>query len=382
MKRSLFPLAGALAMALVTACGHGKNAAPGMGSPPAVTVMTVTPRTVEIPFDAPGRLQGSRQVEVRARVKGILDAWTYTEGQPVHEGQLMFQIDPAQYQATVDRAKGAADEADATLARAERDVARLGPLVETNAVSRREYDDAVSTRDQARAALESARAALRSAQLELDYTQVRAPVSGISGRALQSQGALVDPSSNSLLTTIARIDPIWALFTVPAPDLARMQAELARAHKKSSDLDAELILADGTSYPKRGKLNFTGSVVDPATGSVEMRVEVANPNGALLPGQFVRVALHGVERKDAILIPQRAVLQGPQGRFVYTVAPDSTAAIRPLTLGNWIGDQWLVDSGLSAGDRVIVDGLLKVRPGSPVHVTEATAAPADSGSGS
>jgi membrane fusion protein, multidrug efflux system len=382
VKRSLFPLAGALAIALVTACGHGKNAAPGMAGPPAVTVMTVTPRTVEIPFDAPGRLQGSRQVEVRARVKGILDAWTYAEGQPVREGQLLFRIDPAQYQAAVDRAKGAADEAEATLARAERDVARLGPLVETNAVSRREYDDAVSTRDQARAALESARAALRSAQLELDYTQVKAPVSGISGRALQSQGALVDPASNSLLTTIARIDPIWALFTVPAPDLARMQAELVRAHKKSSDLDAELILADGTSYPKRGKLNFTGSVVDPSTGSVEMRVEVANPNGALLPGQFVRVRLHGVERKDAILIPQRAVLQGPQGRFVYTVAPDSTATIRPLTLGNWIGDQWLVDSGLSAGDRVIVDGLLKVRPGSPVHVTEPTAAPADSGSGS
>ncbi len=339
-------------------------------------------QTVEIPFDAPARLQGSRQVEVRARVRGILEAWTYEEGKSVREGQMMFRIDSAPYAAAVDRAQGAVGEADATLARTERDVKRLEPLVKTNAVSQREYDDAASARDLAKAALESARANLRSAQLELDYTKVSAPVSGISGRALQSQGALVDPNTNSLLTTIARVDPIWALFTLPAPDLARLQGELARAGKQIGDVDAELVLADGSTYPRRGKVNFAGSTVDPATGSVEMRVEVANPDGVVLPGQFVRVLLRGVERRDAIVVPQKAVMQGPQGRFVYVVAPDSTAAVRPLQLGSWIGDQWLVDSGLAAGDRVIVDGILKVRPGSPVHAVENTEAKTDSVSGS
>jgi len=378
VNRSSFVLAGLVTAALAVACGHKQEGARGAPGPAEVTAVTVTPRPVEIPFEAPARLQGSREVEVRARVRGILEAWLYDEGQPVRQGQVLFRIDPAPYAAAVDRAQGAVGEADATLARTERDVKRLAPLVKTNAVSQREYDDAVSARDLASAALESARAALRSAQLELDYTTVTAPVSGISGRALQSQGALVDPNANSLLTTIARIDPIWALFTLPAPDLARLQGELARGGKKMRDVEAEIVLADGSRFPARGKLNFAGSTVDPNTGSVELRAEVANPNGVLLPGQFVRVVLHGAERKDGILVPQQAVMQGPQGRFVYVVGADSTAAVRPLELGSWIGDQWLVDSGLAAGDRVITDGILKVRPGSPVHAVAA----ADSGSGS
>lgn len=384
MNRSSYTLAGLLAVALTVACGHGKKAGQGAFGPPTVSVETVAPQSVEIPFDAPARLQGSRQVEVRARVRGILEAWLYKEGDPVRRGQVLFRIDPAPYEAAVDRARGAVGEAEATLERADRDASRLAPLVKTNAVSRAEYDDAVSTRDQAKAALESARANLRSAQLDLGYTTVTAPVSGISGRALQSQGALVDPTTNSLLTTIARIDPIWALFTLPASSLARLQAVLAGAGLNLSDLQAELVLADGSSYPRRGKLNFAGSTVDPSTGTVEMRAEIANPDGLLLPGQFVRVVLHGAVRRNAILIPQKAVMQGPQGHFVFVVGADSTAAVRPLQLGNWVGDQWMVDSGLNAGDRVIVDGILKVRPGSPVHAAAAapTPAPADSGSGS
>ncbi|HEX5131810.1 MAG TPA: efflux RND transporter periplasmic adaptor subunit [Candidatus Krumholzibacteria bacterium] len=379
MNRSSCALAVFAVAALAIACSHKDNSGQGGFGTPRVTVMTVTTQAVELPFDAPARLQGSRQVEVRARVRGILEEWLYEEGQPVREGQPMFRIDPAPYAAAVDQARGAVGEAEATATRTERDVKRLAPLVPTNAVSQREYDDAVSARDLASAALDRARANLRSAELELNYTRVAAPVSGISGRALQSQGALVDPNGNSLLTTIARIDPIWALFTLPAPDLARLQRELARAGRRISDLDAELVLADGSSFPRHGRINFAGSTVDPTTGSVELRAEIENPDGILLPGQFVRILLHGAERSDAILIPQKAVLQGPQGRFVYVVAADSTATVRPLELGNWVGDQWLVDSGLAAGEHVIVDGIVKVRPGGKVDPSEGATAAADSG---
>lgn len=369
-----FPLLVALG-----ACGGGQPPAPPAPPPAAVTVTTLQPRTLEMPFSVPGRLQGSREVEVRSRVKGILQSWTYREGEPVREGQLLFRIDPASYRAGVDRAKGAVGEAEAALARTERDVARLGPLAEREAVSRREFDDAVSSRDQAKAALESARAALRSAELELSYTDVVAPVSGISGRALKSQGSLVDDAENSLLTSIWRVDPIWALFTLSDREFARLQAELARDGKSLSDVAAELVLADGRTYPVRGRLNFTGSQVDSSTGSVELRAEFPNADATLLPGLFVRVVLRGIERQGALVVPQRAIQQGPEGRFVYVVGEDGLAAVRPVVLEEWSGSDWIVGSGLSAGERVVVDGALKVRPGGAVNVVDPAA---EAGAGS
>jgi len=361
----LAPLAAALPLAL--ACSGGP-AAPPPPPPPEVTVVTLERSDVELPFEVPGRLQGSREVEVRARVKGILESWTYSEGEPVREGQLLFRIDPAQYLAAVDRAKAAVAESEARLARAERDAARLGPLAEREAVSRREYDDALSERDLAKAALESSRALLRSAELELGYTRVTAPVSGVSGRALKSQGSLVDDGENSLLTTISRLDPIWALFTLSDRDLARLEHELGQIGKRLEDLEAELVLANGAVYPERGRMNFAGSQIDPSTGSVELRAEFANASGTLLPGQFVRVRLRGVERRGALLVPQRAVQQGGGGRSVYVVDAGGKAELRPVELDQWSGDQWLVDSGLAEGERVVVDGALRVRPGSEVRI--------------
>lgn len=372
MKRTLIAAASCAVLTLA-ACGGETPAAP-VPPPAQVTVVTVAPRDIELTFSVPGRLQGSREVEVRSRVKGILQSWAYKEGEPVREGQLMFRIDPASYRATVDRAQGAVGEADAALARAERDVARLGPLAEREAVSRREFDDATSTRDQARAALESARAALRSAELELGYTQVVAPVSGISGRALRSQGSLVDDSENSLLTSIWRIDPIWALFTVSDREFARLQAELARDRQALSDVEAELVLADGRIYPVRGRVNFAGSQIDVSTGSVELRAEFPNSDAALLPGLFVRVVLKGVTRRGALVVPQRAIQQSPEGRFVYVVGEGEVAMPRPVVLEEWSGSDWIVGSGLVAGERVIVDGALKVRPGATVQVAEPPAA--------
>ena len=370
MNRSIKTVAALITAGLGFACGGGKPPAPPAPPPAQVTVTTLVPQDIEMPFAVPGRLQGSREVEVRSRVKGILQSWSYQEGEPVREGQLLFRIDPASYRAKVDNAKGVVGEAEAAVARAERDVARLTPLVEREAVSRRELDDATSARDQALAGLASARAALRSAELELSYTQVVAPVSGISGRALKSQGSLVDEGDNSLLTSIWRIDPIWALFTVSDREFARLQAELSRDGKPLQEVEAELVLADGRVHPQRGKLNFTGTQIDVSTGSVELRAEFPNTDGALLPGLFVRVLLRGIERKGALVVPQRAVQQAPEGRFVYVVGEGDKAESRPVELDAWSGSDWIVSSGLSAGDRVIVDGALKVRPGAVVQVVE------------
>ena len=389
MNRTLMTAAALVAATWATACGGGKPPAQQAPPPPQVTVVALAPKAIEMAYAVPGRLQGSREVEVRSRVKGILQSWAYKEGEAVREGQLLFRIDPAPYLASVDRAKGVVGEAEAALTRAERDVTRLGPLVEREAVSRRELDDAMSTRDQALASRESARAALRSAELELGYTKVVAPVSGISGRALRSQGSLVDDGENSLLTSIWRIDPIWALFTISDREFARLQAELARAGKALSDVEAELVLADGRIHPVRGKLNFTGSQIDVSTGSVELRAELPNADAALLPGLFVRVVLKGVSRSGALVVPQRAVQQGPEGQFVYVVGEGDKVESRPVVLEQWSGSDWIVGSGLAAGERVIVDGALKVGPGAVVQVVEAAieaveaaAAPGESGAGS
>ncbi|MEO8277911.1 MAG: efflux RND transporter periplasmic adaptor subunit [Thermoanaerobaculia bacterium] len=381
MNRSISTVAILLGASWAVACGGGKPAQQGQQAPPPsqVTVATLAPQTIEVPFTVPGRLQGSREVEVRSRVKGILQAWAYKEGEPVKEGQLLFRIDPASYVASADRAKGVVGEAEAALARAERDVNRLGPLAEREAVSRRELDDATSTRDQAKANLESARAGLRSAELELGYTRVVAPVSGISGRALKSQGSLVNDGDDSLLTSIWRIDPIWALFTLSDREFARMQAELTRAGKTLADVDAQLVLADGTTAPRSGKLNFTGTQIDSATGSVELRAEFPNADAALLPGLFVRVVLKGVSRAGALVVPQRAVQAGPQGRYVYVVGEGDKVEARPVVLEEWSGSDWIVASGLAAGERVIVDGALKVGPGATVQVVDAAAPAAGAG---
>lgn len=379
MNRFHLPAAALAAAVAIAACGRPAAGPPAAPPPPEVTVVTVVPKPLELPFEAPGRLQGSREVEVRARVRGILEAWLYREGEPVRAGQPMFRIDPAPYRAAVERAKGAVGEAEARLARATRDVARLEPLAAQEAVSRRELDDALSERDEAAAALDSARAALTSAELELGWTTVTAPVAGVSGRALASQGTLVDDGERSLLTTISRIDPMWALFTLSARDFERLQAELARGGGALDGLEVELALADGRVHPRRGRLNFAGSQVDPATGSIELRAELDNADGALLPGGFVRVALRGVVRPAAVTVPQRAIQQGPEGAFVLVVDAEGKAERRPVSVSLLAGGDWVVDSGLDAGDRVIVDGALKVAPGAEVRVVEPAAEGAEAG---
>jgi membrane fusion protein (multidrug efflux system) len=355
-----------------------KSAAPAAPPPVEVTAVTVAPRDLPLPFEFPAQLSGSREVEVRARVSGILLERVYREGEPVKAGQLLFRIDPAPYQAAADEARAALAEEQARLSQAERDEKRLAPLVEKRAVSRKEYDDAVSERESAGAAVASAQARLRSAQLDLGYTRVVSPISGISGRALRSEGSLVNPTTDSLLTRVSQSDPMWAIFSLSDREMEAVRAAMTAQGLSEAQLEVALVLPDGSRYTPSGKLNFSGSLVDPETGTVQARAEFANPGGRLLTGQFVRAALLGIVRRGAITVPQRAVQSGQQGKFVFVIGADDSVEARPVEAGEWQRDEWVIESGLAAGDRVVVDGALRLRPGAKVKVaaTASETAPA------
>jgi membrane fusion protein (multidrug efflux system) len=302
----------------------------------------------------------------------------YREGEPVKAGQLLFRIDPAPYQAAVDEAKASLAEEQAHLAQAERDEKRLGPLVEKKAVSRKEFDDAVSARESAAATVESAKARQRSAQLDLGYTRIVSPISGISGRAIRSEGSLVNTTSDSLMTHVSQSEPMWAIFSLSDREINAVRTALRAQGIPESGLKVDLLLPDGSRYDRPGAINFSGSLIDPQTGTVESRAEFPNPEGRLLTGQFVRVSLAGVVRRGAITVPQRAIQQGQQGKFVFVIGADDTAEARPIVPGDWQKEDWVVESGLAAGDRVVVDGAVKLRPGAKVRIAEpgAEAAPA------
>jgi len=358
---------------LFSACKGGQGGGGYAPPPPDVTVEEVAPQTVQLPYEYPGRVEGSRDVEVRARVSGILLRRAYDEGEPVRQGQLLFLIDPAPYRARVEAAAARVAEAKARAARAEREAKRLEPLLAEHATSQKAYDDAVSENEQAHAALLSTEADLTAAKLDLSYTRVEAPISGLSGRAEKSEGALAEPGDRGLLTHIVQVKPIWVRFSVADRDLRALEREaaldpLSRSARRA--LEVELELADGSTYPEHGRVNFSDPRVDRATGTVDLRAELPNTKGDLLPGQFVRVRLVGIVRPDAILVPQRAVQQGQQGRFVFVVGSDGKAEARPVEVGDWLGDRWIIENGLVAGDRVVVDGAVKVQPGAEVHVVE------------
>lgn len=374
MKRALASLlAIPLVLSILSGC-QPRDAQPPGGMPPAqVGVVTVTPRSVPVSFEYTGRTAGFRDVEVRARVTGILLKRHYQEGGAVKAGQLLFEIDPAPFRAALDKAEAELARAEADLARATLDAARLGPLHEAKAVSRKEFDDAVAGESIARAQVLAARAQVAEARLNLGYTRVVAPISGVSGRAAQSEGSLVSAQEATLLTTISQVEPMYALFGVADGELLKLEREAAAGRLKlprDGRFKARLKLADGSVHAREGEVDFSDNRVDPATGTVEGRARFANPDARLRPGQFVRVILSGATRPDAILLPQRAVMEGPAGKFVYVVNGEGKAEARPVEAGDWLGDDWLIHAGLAAGERVIVDGALKVMPGAPVQVEE------------
>ncbi|HWI13829.1 MAG TPA: efflux RND transporter periplasmic adaptor subunit [Burkholderiales bacterium] len=356
------------AVALLFGCGQKGEAdaqkkGPGAGGPPPampVTVVKVEPRRVPIALEAVGQAEGSREVEVRARVSGIVEKRAYSEGEPVKAGAVLFLIDRKPYEIALAQAKAALSEAKAREENARREADRLKSLVDSKAISQREYDQAVSTLQQSTASIEGAQAKVAEAQLNLSYTSVTAPINGITGRAVRSEGSLVAANTDSsLLTTISQVNPVWVRFSVA-------EAEFDRIRSAQKSIKVKLASQDGKVTAGNGRLNFAASTVDTKLGTVQLRAEFPNPDLQWMPGQFVKVQIQAGEQQ-AMLVPQAAVMQSEQGYAVWVVGPDNSATMRPIKTANWLGSDWIVVGGLNAGDAVIVDNLMKIRPGAKVQ---------------
>ncbi len=370
-RHSLGVVAWLLAVGLV-GCNNaaGSAAAP---PPPEVAVVTVQPRDLPATFEYVGQIAGVREVEVRPRVSGLLEHWNYKEGSAVQAGQSLFTIDPEPFRAELAKAEADLASAEASLSQVTRNAARLKPLWDAKAVSQKEYDDAISAEQVAAANVKAAQAAVTRARLNLSYTRVEAPISGITSRALKSEGSLVE-AQHTLLTTISQIDPIHVIFSFTEAEHLRFTRDVSEGRlklPKDGRFDVTLKLADGSEYTRAGKVDFTDVRVDARTGTIEARAVIPNPQHLLRPGQFVRVQLSGAVRPGAIAIPQRAVLEGPNTKIVMTANAQGVVEPRPVQVGDWSGDEWVITGGLNPGDRVIVDGVVKARPGSPVTIAQA-----------
>jgi membrane fusion protein (multidrug efflux system) len=323
-----------------------------------VSVRTVHPTSVPITVEAVGQAEGSKEVEIRSRVTGLVERRVFAEGERVKAGALMYQIERAPFEIALQQARANLGQKVAELEQARREAQRLRPLAEKQAISQREYDQAASSLSLNEAAVAQAQAGVREAQLNLSYTSVTSPITGVSGRSLKSEGSLVNPGADSLLTTVNQVDPIWVRFALASSELTLVRA--------NPNAQVQLLGEDSRSVvinPK-GRLNYAGSTVDQRLGTVQLRAEFANPDAAVLPGQFVRTRVIAGE-EQAFLVPQAAVVQTEQGRMVWTIK-EGKAAPTPVETGAWVGNDWAVRKGLKDGDQVIVDNLLKMRPGAAV----------------
>lgn len=362
-----------LAAAAIAACSE--KAPPPKAAPPEVTVVTVQPRSVPLIYEQVGQAAGFRETEVRSRVSGILLRRLYREGQSVKEDQPLFQIDPEPFKAALEQAQGALRQQEAALERARNDRERIEPLFKENAVSRKDYDDARSAFDSAAASVDAARAKVREAELNLGYTLVTAPISGIAGKETRSEGSLVTTSGDaSLLTTIAQLDPLYVYFSYSETEKLAFEDEIKAGRMLPPDtrkVQARAKLADGRDFEGVGHVDFADSRVDTKTGTIRARAEFPNPKGEILPGQFVRVAVNLGTLKDVLLVPERAITQQQATRLVLVVNAKNVVEPRPVTIARRVGGEVLLSSGVKPGDRVIVDGLFKARPGSEVKPIDA-----------
>ncbi|UJB34250.1 efflux RND transporter periplasmic adaptor subunit [Chromobacterium sp. Beijing] len=359
----------ALAASLM-ACGQKNDQHAGAMPPVPVGVIEITPSDVPVSFEFVGQAAGSREVEVRARVGGILLKRAYTEGKPVKQGDLLFQIDPEPLKATLDQAQGNLQVQQAQLVRTKQDFDRISPLFKENAVSQKDRDDAVSAYEAAKASVAAAQAQVQQAKINLGYARVTAPISGMTSQETRSEGSLVSTSADgSLLTKVSQLDPVYVNFSMSDSDmmnLRKMQDSGQLKLASNGHFNVQLKLTDGSTYGKSGRLNFTDSLVDASTGTIRSRATFANPDGSILPGQFVRVILQGAQRSNAIAVPQRAVLTSQQGKMVWVVGADNKVQPRPIAVSQDVGLNVLVESGLKAGDKVVVDNIIKLRPGADV----------------
>lgn len=371
-KRSLLTLA---LISGLSACG-GETTLTAQ-TMPAVPVVVAEVKLTDVPLttEMVGETAGFREIDVRSRVSGILLKRTYVEGQPVTAGQELFLIDPEPYKVALEQAKGTLAQEQARLNKARADRDRIIPLFKRQVVSRKDYDDTIANYEAAIASHQAAQAKVKEAELNLSYTQVTAPINGMASKSSQSEGSLISTSGdNGLLTTITQFDPLYVNFSYSEQDRLNFENSVKKGVIEAKDATTwrtHIRLADGSLYPEAGKLNFSDNRVDPQTGTIRARAIFDNKDGVLLPGQFVRMTIDLGTRKNAIVVPPRAIVQSQADRMVMVVDADNKVVPRPVTLGAAVDSGVLIESGLQAGERYIVEGLMKARPGAVVKPVSA-----------
>ncbi|ACR68310.1 MexE family multidrug efflux RND transporter periplasmic adaptor subunit [Edwardsiella ictaluri] len=375
-NRWLMPLAAILLFSgglLLTGC-NDDNDATGQRPAPEVGVVTLKTAPLNVSAELPGRTSAYRIAEVRPQVSGIILKRNFVEGSTVKAGESLYQIDPATYQAAYDSARGDLAKAEAAANIAHLTVKRYTPLLGTKYISQQDYDTAVANARQADATVVAAKAAVENARINLAYTKVTSPITGLSGKSSVTEGALVTANQSNALVKVQQLDPIYVDVTQSSNDFLRLKQELANGQIKQENGKAsvELVMENGQPYPRKGTLEFSDLTVDESTGSITIRAVFPNPQNDLLPGMFVRARLDEGVRPDALLVPQQGVTRNPRGQAtVMLVGADNKVEMRTIDAAQAIGDQWLVTGGLKSGDRVIVSGLQRIRPGMQVKVEEA-----------
>nr|WP_228878877.1 efflux RND transporter periplasmic adaptor subunit [Paraburkholderia saeva] len=362
------------AVALLASCKK-PPAAPAAAAP-EVTVTTVAQQDTPVDFEFTAQTQSSREVEIRARVDGFLDKRMYVEGQVVKAGQTMFQMDKKPFEAALQTAMGQLAQQQARLEVAKANLARVQPLAAQNALSKKDLDDAVGNEKQAAAAVIAAKGDVEAAQLNLGYTTIKSPLLGLSSFARQQDGSYVTATANGLLTYVYQLDPMWVNFSISENEMLRYRDQIAAGRLKfpaGNDFVVQLILADGSEFAQEGHIDFANPAFNTETGTFLVRASFDNPKGVLRPGQFVRARVAGAIRPRSILVPQRAVLQGAKSHFVWVVDDQSKAHQRVVEVGDWHGDDWFISDGLKAGERIVVDGAIRVTADSQLKIIKVLA---------
>jgi membrane fusion protein (multidrug efflux system) len=362
-----------LSVLVVAGCGRAEQAPPAQ--PPAVPVGVITVAASDAPYEGEfvGETESSQEVEIRARVEGFLEQISYREGAIVNKGEVLFQMDRKPFEASLAAARAELQAQQARLGTAAANLTRVGPLAAEDALSQKDLDDAQGSRDAAVAAVEGARSRVQQAEINLSYTTIRSPVTGITSFARKQPGSFIAPGADSLLTYVSALDPMRVNFSMSENELLRYRRLIVEKKLRPAageKYTVKIVLADGTVVPAPGHITFGDASFSKETGTFLVRAELPNKDGALRPGQFVRVQLSGATWIDAIQLPQRAVMQGPQGNFVWVVDDESRAQFRPVSVGPLTGERWLITEGLRPGERVVSDGGLKLAPGVPVKPVE------------
>jgi membrane fusion protein (multidrug efflux system) len=359
-----------LALSAAIGCDRKAETAAERG-PAEVRALTVAARDVPVRFEYVGQTESSHLVEIRARIDGYLEKRLYKEGGLVKAGEVMFLVDRRPFAAALQKARAQLAVQEAKLANAAANLARIRPLAAKDAVSQKALDDAVAQEQESRAAVKAAQAAVREAELNLGYTVIASPVTGLSSQAAKQEGSYLTGGAGGLLTTVARIDPIRVNFSISENEWLWFRDEVARGRlvmPSTEDFEIEVALADGSVFPQTGRVSFSEPSYSRDTGTFLVRAELPNPAESLRPGQFVRVRMIGALRPRAVLIPRRAVMQGAQGAFVWVLNSEQKAELRLVTLGDWHGEEVFVSIGLQAGERIAVEGVIKLSADMPVKV--------------